>query len=216
MDHAQQDQWLDQAEEGKWNRQELRNQIGKARRAAIAEGNKDLALDTKYRVIYADPPWRYGDARTGTDLYTGSESHYPTMTIEEMCALPVRELAHDDAVLFMWVTSPLIYEAAPLIEAWGFQYKSLFVWDKVKHNVGHYNSVRHEFLLICTRGSCTPDVPKLHDSVVEVERSEKHSEKPEYFRNLIDSMYTDGERIELFRRGGVPEGWSVWGNQADE
>jgi len=137
------------------------------------------------------------------------------MSIAELCGLPVKALAQDDAVLFLWVTSPLLYEAAPIFDAWGFKYKSSFIWDKVGHNVGHYNSVRHEFLLIGTRGSCTPDVPTLHDSVVEIPKSRKHSEKPEEFRQLIDSMYPHGSRLELFRRGTAPDGWDVWGNEAD-
>lgn len=186
----------------------------KAKQKAAARIN---APEGTYRVIYADPPWSYGDKRgDGTNNeYTGAEHHYPSMSIDELCELPVRAIAQDDAVLFMWVTSPLLYEAAPLIEAWGFQYKACFVWDKVGHNVGHYNSVRHEFLLICTRGSCTPDVKKLHDSVVSIEKTRKHSEKPEEFRALIDAMYPEGERIELFRRGDAPEGWNIWGNEAD-
>jgi N6-adenosine-specific RNA methylase IME4 len=112
----------------------------------------------------------------------------------------------------MWVTSPLLEDSFKVINAWGFKYKTSFVWDKVKHNMGHYNSVRHEFLLICTRGSCTPDNKKLYDSVVEVERSDKHSEKPEEFRKIIDYLYTHGKRIELFSRKKV-DNWEVWGNQ---
>lgn len=171
-----------------------------------------LKKDIKYRVIYADPPWDYGDKRTGLKGYSSATDHYPDMTIDQLCDLPVKSMAMDDAVLFLWVTSPLLYEAAPIIEAWGFKYKASYIWDKVKHNVGHYNSVRHELLLICTRGSCTPDDNKLHDSVIEIERT-RHSEKPEYFRHQIDRMYQHGNKLELFRRGDAPEGWDVWGNQ---
>lgn len=183
------------------------------KKAQVAQ--KVAALpDGQYRVIYADPPWKYNDTRdvNGTD-YTGAEHHYPCMTMAELCALPVSGLAAPDAVLFLWVTSPLLYEAAPMIKAWGFTYKTSYVWDKVKHNMGHYNSVRHEFLLICTRGSCLPDAATLHDSVLSIERT-KHSEKPEEFRQLIDAMYPLGSRIELFRRGTAPEGWEVWGNES--
>jgi N6-adenosine-specific RNA methylase IME4 len=167
----------------------------------------------KYRVIYADPPWDYGNS--GLQSYGHASHHYPSMTIEELCALPIADIAEKDAVLFLWVTSPLLYEAAPVITAWGFTYKTSFVWDKVKHNFGHYNSVRHELLLVCTRGSCTPDVKELHDSVQTIERSEKHSEKPEEFRTIIDGLYTSGARIELFARGTHPgwEGWKKWGNE---
>jgi len=159
----------------------------------ISKGNKAITGSKKYRVIYADPPWQYGDTRTGLDGYSAAADHYPTMSIAQMCDLPIKDLALDDAVLFMWVTSPLLEECFPLINAWGFKYKTSFVWDKVKHNVGHYNSVRHEFLLICTRGSCKPDIPKLIDSVQTIERTEKHSEKPEEFRAIIDTLYTAGD-----------------------
>ena len=75
-----------------------------------------------------------------------------------------------------------------------------------------YNSVRHELLLICTRGSCTPDNPTLYDSVQSIERSDKHSEKPDEFRQIVDSLYQHGQRIELFARSSA-EGWETWGNQ---
>jgi len=163
----------------------------------------------KYRIIYADPPWKYGNMQeTGN-----AEYHYPAMTISELCELSIKELAEDDAVLFMWVTSPLLEECFAVIKAWGFKYKSSFIWDKVKHNMGYYNSVRHELLLVCTRGSCLPDNNKLYDSVVSVERSNNHSEKPEEFRNIIDDLYREGKRIELFARK-KNEGWDTWGNEA--
>ena len=165
----------------------------------------------KYRVIYADPPWQYGDKRDGNT--TGAEDHYPTMSIPELCLLPVSDFAEDNAVLFMWTTSPLLEDAFRVINAWGFKYKTSFVWDKIKHNMGHYNSVRHEFLLICTKGSCVPDNTKLFDSVQSIERTE-HSRKPEEFRAIIDTLYTHGGKIEMFRRGDAPEGWDVWGNEA--
>jgi len=182
-----------------------------ARRLVKKEDVKETPpLEGKYRVIYADPPWRYNDKRDGNT--TGAEDHYPTMSIEELCNLPVRDLAEDNAVLFLWTTSPLLEDSFKVINAWGFKYKTSFVWDKVRHNMGHYNSVRHEFLLVATRGSCTPDNPKLFDSVVTIERSDKHSEKPERFREIIDTLYTHGRKIELFARKPA-EGWEVWGNQ---
>ena len=132
------------------------------------------------------------------------------MSIAELCDLPVADIAEDNAVLFLWTTSPILEECFQVIKAWGFKYKASFVWDKIKHNMGHYNSVRHEFLLICTRGSCTPDVVKLFDSVQSIERTE-HSKKPEKFREIIDTLYTHGNRVELFARQPA-DGWEVWGN----
>ena len=144
------------------------------------------------------------------DKYGHAKSHYSTMSIEELCNLPVVDIRADDCVLFMWTTSPKLEQAFQVIKAWGFKYKTSFVWDKVKHNFGYYNSVRHEFLLIAGHGSSTPDVKELHDSVISIERSDKHSEKPEYFRELIDNIYTTGNRIELFARNKV-DGWETWG-----
>ncbi|MDP2895019.1 MAG: MT-A70 family methyltransferase [bacterium] len=164
----------------------------------------------KYRVLYADPPWQYSSK--GPDYYGPAERHYPTMTIAELCLLDVRERLTDNAVLFLWVPSPLLDECWPVIKAWGFEYKASFVWDKVKHNYGHYNSVRHEFLLVCTRGSCLPDVKELEDSVVSLERTSEHSEKPEYFRGLIDRLYPEGPRLELFARK-QSDGWESYGNE---
>lgn len=148
-------------------------------------------------------------ANTGANVLA-AEKHYLTMPLDEICKLPIP--AEDNAVLFIWVTSPMLEDSFKVINAWGFKYKTSFVWDKVAHNMGHYNSVRHEFLLICTRGSCTPDVAKLFDSVVSIERTE-HSRKPKEFRDMIDTLYPIGNRLEMFARE-APEGWDVWGNMA--
>ena len=165
----------------------------------------------KYRVIYADPPWSYGNTMPpGT---TQPDEYYRLMPTPEIAAMPIKDLAEDNAVLFIWTTSPHLEESFDVIHGWGFQYKTSFVWDKVKHNMGHYNSVRHEFLLVCVRGSCQPDIPKLFDSVQVCERTE-HSVKPEIFREIIDTIYPFGNRLELFARRPV-QGWSVYGNEVN-
>ena len=174
----------------------------------------------KYRVLYCDPPWKYGDSgiisKDGiVEAYTKAETHYPTMSITELCALPIRDISEPDAVLWLWTTSPLLAESFEVVKAWGFTYKASMIWSKVRHNVGHYVSVRHELLLICTRGSCLPDVPTLFPSVQTIERTKEHSAKPEEFRTIIDTIYPRGERIELFRRGPAAKGWDVWGNEAE-
>lgn len=172
--------------------------------------------DNKYSVIYADPPWQYGNAQhTREEQDTILETHYPTMPLDEICDLPIGDLSADDAVLFLWATSPLLPQAFQVIEAWGFDYKASFIWDKVKHNVGYYNSVRHEILLIATRGSYLPEKregePILFDSVQSIERT-KHSEKPQKFREIIEYLYPSGKKIELFARV-APSGWDTWGNE---
>lgn len=196
----------------------MRRVAQEVKREAMRDQRQDAPElpESKYRVIYADPPWHYGNSGviTESDNYGRAARHYPSMTIPELCALgsQLRKITDSDAVLFMWVTSPLLEDAFEVISAWGFQYKTSFVWDKIKHNFGHYNSVRHELLLVCTKGSCTPDVKTLHDSVVSLERSDKHSEKPEEFRRMIDGLYTWGKRIELFARTRA-DGWEAWGNE---
>jgi len=184
----------------------------KARRERKArEIAKKVSLpDAKYRLIYADPPWSYGN--TQPDYYTEQRDHYPVMKLSEICSLPVSSICEDNSVLFLWVTSPILEESFQVIKAWGFKYKASFVWDKMKHNMGHYNSVRHEFLLVCVRGSCQPDVPKLFDSVQSIERSE-HSKKPEEFYTIIETLYPNGKKIELFARG-KRDGWDVFGHEA--
>lgn len=173
----------------------------------------------KYRIIYADPPWKYNNSGAietdnGREVFTRVEQHYPTMSIEELCAMgpDVRAMATSDAVLFLWTTSAMLEVAFDVINAWGFKYKTSVVWNKVRHTWGPYVSVRHELLLICTRGSCTPDANELPNSVQSIERSDRNSEKPEQFRQMIDQMYTHGRRIELFSRTKV-SGWEVWGNE---
>lgn len=169
----------------------------------------------KHRVIYADPPWQYNDSRA-FDGYEASaaEGHYPTMSKAELCALDVRTLAADDAVLFCWATFPLFPDALEVVNAWGFKYKTAMVWDKQRANLGHYHNASAELLLICTRGSCTPDADERPDQVQSIARTGRHSEKPEHFRHVIDLMYVHGPRLELFRRGQAPAGWKVWGNEA--
>jgi N6-adenosine-specific RNA methylase IME4 len=174
-----------------------------ARNAVLPVGERT------YRVIYADPPWSYQNTPS-PDVVT-PDCHYPLMTIDDIAAMPISRMAMDDAVLFLWVPSPLLVEGLRVCQDWGFVYKAMFVWDKVKHNMGHYNSVRHELLFVCTRGSCMPDRPQLLDSVVSIERTE-HSRKPDEFRAIIDALYPDGPRIELFART-VPTGWDVFGNE---
>lgn len=162
-----------------------------------------------FNVIYADPPWSYNDVQD-TKMLGGAKKHYQTMSIEKLCKLQL-PLA-DNAVLFLWVTSPLLEECFAVINAWGFKYKTSFIWDKVKHNMGHYNSVRHEFLLVCTKGSFTPEVKKLYDSVIQEERSDEHSEKPKIVYEIIETLYPNGKYLELFARNKRRD-WDSWGDQ---
>jgi len=172
----------------------------------------------KFRVIYADPPWKYDDPQNNKKL-GGAVKHYQTMSINDLCNfkindIPIKDISEKNAILFLWTTSPKLEESFSVIKAWGFKYKTSFIWDKVKHNMGHYNSVRHELLLIATKGKGnTPDLKpiKLFDSVRSIPRT-KHSEKPEEFRNIIDTLYTKGNKIELFARKKT-DNWTAYGNE---
>ena len=166
----------------------------------------------KFRVIYSDPAWSYNDKQDTPQLGVAAK-HYDTMSVNEICKLPVNDISEKNSVLFLWVTSPLLEDAFTVIKAWGFKYKTSFVWDKVKHNMGHYNSVRHEMLLIATKGSCTPDNKKLYDSVQSIERNDNHSEKPIEFLNIIDDLYSYGNKLEMFCRNIKKEKWYGWGNE---
>jgi len=168
--------------------------------------------ENKFRIIYADPAWSYND-KQDTPQLGGATKHYDTMSVSEICSLPVNEISEKDSVLFLWVTSPLLEDAFTVIKSWGFKYKTSFVWDKVKHNMGHYNSVRHEFLLIATKGSCVPDNKKLYDSVQTIERNDNHSEKPIEFLNIIDDIYNYGNKLEMFCRNIKKDKWYGWGNE---
>ena len=178
----------------------------------------DVFPGTSYKILYADPPWRYNDAAPPMQGSIGAIGHYPTMSIDELCELTsadgvhVSEIADDNSVLFLWATAPLLEEAFTVVASWKFEYKTQIVWDKRRHNCGHYTSVQHENLLICTRGSCLPEIAKKERSIIAVRRSSKHSEKPKEFCELIDKLYPSGRRIELFARTCVP-GWDVWGNE---
>lgn len=163
----------------------------------------------KYRVIYADPPWKYGDERSGMG---GAVDQYSLMDLSDIKVMPVKDLAEDNAVLFMWGTAPLLKEALEVIEAWGFNYKTHMIWNKVRPNMGNYVSPRHELLFIATKGSCTPDTTERPNSVQTIERTGRHSEKPQEFRALIEQLYTYGNKIELFARKQI-EGWEAFGNE---
>ena len=163
----------------------------------------------KYRVIYADPPWQYGDQRA-LDR-GGAEEQYPTMSLDSICELPISQISDENSVLFLWATTPLLQEGLDVMKAWGFDYKTLFTWDKERSFFGHYNGVAQEFLLLGTKGSCVPDCQERLHSIVRSKRT-KHSEKPEEFRQIIETLYKYGNKVELFARKKV-DGWEVYGNE---
>jgi N6-adenosine-specific RNA methylase IME4 len=207
--------YQDIKKEEKREQQEVKKQEYEQRVETITKNEFKVDIfntKEKFRVIYSDPAWSYND-KQDTPQLGGAAKHYDTMSVSEICSLPVNEISEKDSVLFLWVTSPLLEDAFTVIKAWGFKYKTSFVWDKVKHNMGHYNSVRHEMLLIATKGSCTPDNKKLYDSVQSIERNDNHSEKPIEFLNIIDDLYNYGNKLEMFCRNIKKDKWYGWGNE---
>ena len=168
----------------------------------------DLAkLDQrKFGTIYADPPWQYGNQ--GTRASTGN--HYNTMSLDDICNMPIESLAADDAHLHLWTTNAFLFDAKRVMDAWSFEYRSVFVWVKPQMGIGNYWRVSHEFLLLGIRGNAKRFNEHNHKSWAEIDRS-KHSAKPEQIRQTIERV-SNGPYLELFGRKQV-HGWTVFGNQ---
>lgn len=157
-----------------------------------------------FSVIYADPPWDYmGELAVG----------YPCMSVQEICNMPIDQISTEDAVLYMWCSSSLLPEALQVVSAWGFKFKTSAIWDKGFSGQGTYFRQGHEVLMIATKGS-VPEVPydARPSSVLKFKRRE-HSRKPDEMYQIINGMYPELNKIELFCRGVPTQGWSGWGNE---
>jgi N6-adenosine-specific RNA methylase IME4 len=182
--------------------------------------------DKKYAVIYADPPWAYGDKGFGKRPTDGSvkgsfapeAGRYGTMLLEDIVALPVATIAAKDSALLLWATSPLLPEAMQVMSAWGFKFKTVaFCWSKITStgkevaNLGQWTMGNVEICLLGTKGS-----PKRLDRTVRqlvTSARTEHSKKPEEVADRIVRIFGDVPRIELFARRALP-GWDCWGNEA--
>lgn len=173
----------------------------------------------EFTVVYADPPWKY-DALS-IDPTRLIENHYPTMTLDDICAMEVNEVTTNDAALFLWTTSPKIEEALKVLNAWGFRYKSSLIWDKtgeenVGMGMGYFARINHEILLIGVKGEMPCPMPGDRPrSVFRIKKTQEHSAKPPEFAETIEKMYPDVAKLEMFCRSPRP-GWKVWGNQSRE
>ena len=171
----------------------------------------------KYKIIYADPPWRYDQKR----LQGVAEKHYATMNINDICALPVADLADKDCVLFLWATFPMLPEALKLIQAWGFEYKTVaFVWLKQNkktpswfYGLGFWTRGNAEVCLLAKKGKPKRSSASVHQFIISP--VEKKNKKPDITREKIVELMGNVPRIELFARQKT-EGWDVWGNEAPD
>jgi len=177
------------------------------------------STDKKYNIIYADPPWRYSDGGCNG----AAENHYSTMSIKDICALPVKDIAAADCVLFMWTTYPMLQEAMELMTAWGFKYKSIaFQWLKQNKSgkgfyfgLGRWTRGNTEPCLIGVRGKPYKFVQSKAVSQIIEYPVTRHSAKPPIARDKIIELMGDIPRIELFARDGA-SGWDCWGNEAPD
>lgn len=181
-----------------------------------------------FSVIVADPPWRYqknpgangpGDGANGI-----AERHYDTMTNQAIAALPVQQIAADDAHLFMWVTNPYLFggrfsdiTAEQIVNAWGFAYKTTLTWvkttkagDPSRGGLGWFFRGATEHVIYATRGKAKIP-PHLREPNVILAPARRHSAKPDEFMSMVERV-TEGPRLELFARAHRP-GWSAWGNE---
>ena len=166
-----------------------------------------VARDIRFGTLYVDPPWHYGNQGTRA----ATDNHYETMTVDEIATLPVEKLAADKAHLHLWTTNAFLPDSFRVMEAWGFEYKSVFLWVKPELGIGNYWRVSHEFLVLGTRGLAQFLKPGPRSWFEASRRGLAHSQKPAAFRDAIERV-SPGPRLELFARE-VNEGWVAWGNQ---
>jgi len=186
--------------------QSTTDEVEQAGRGKVAKSLESLVRSkSKFGCVLADPPWPYSNQGTRAS----TDNHYKAMGLEQIAALPVTKLAANKAHLHLWTTNAFLFEAKEILDAWGFEYKSVLVWVKPEMGLGNYWRVSHEYLLLGVRGSA-PFRSKSHKSWFEEGRG-KHSEKPEHARSLIEEV-SPGPRLELFARQ-KSKGWTVWGNQ---
>jgi N6-adenosine-specific RNA methylase IME4 len=173
---------------------------------------EDLATlvdaDRRFGCIYADPPWLYDNQ--GTRAATGN--HYKGLTVDQLCALPIGRLAADDAHLHLWITNAFLFDAPRIFAAWGFEFRSSFIWCKPQMGIGNYWRNSHEIMLTAIKGDAKRFNDKSLMSWIEADRTE-HSAKPASVRSMLE-LASPGPYLELFGRS-VVDNWTVFGNQIE-
>ena len=182
---------------------------------------REFTKGKKYKTIYADPPWQFQN-RTGKVAPEHKRlNRYTTMKLDEIKQLPVSEVADEKSHLYLWVPNALLPEGLEVMKAWGFEYKTNLIWEKIRKDgmpdgrgVGFYFRNVTEILLFGIRGNNNRTLQPGR-SQVNLLRSMKreHSRKPDEFIKLIENC-SSGPYLELFARGDR-DNWDMWGNQAE-
>jgi len=179
-----------------------------------------------YQLLYPDPCWRFSNWSIGEMAKYGEKwakrmgrSPYPVMTTEDICKLPVGDLADRDSVCLMWATHPKLEDGLQVLKAWGFCFKTIaFTWVKLNPSgvgwhfgLGFHTRQNPEIVLLGTRGKGLSRADNTISNLVIWPRG-RHSAKPPIVRDKIERLYGDVSRIELFSRD-VISGWDRWGNE---
>ena len=177
----------------------------------------------KFDIVYADPPWKYNSrANHKTRFRGGACGHYDLMTMKDIKDIPVNDIISDNAVLFLWCTFPYLKDQLEVFNSWGFEYKTVgFTWIKTNpkntkpfFGVGYYTKSNAEVCMLGTRGKVLKPAVNTISSVVISPRME-HSSKPVIIRELINTLYPDYNKVELFARPPLVDGWTMLGNEID-
>ena len=168
-----------------------------------------IAKGAKFPTVYADPPWQYDNHATRSAVEAEYKS---TMSVEQICAEPVGRLVADDAHLHLWTTNAFLFSAKEVMEAWGFTYKSCFVWVKPQMGIGNYWRVSHEFMLLGIKGKLR-FADRGQKSWLEVDRT-KHSRKPREVRSMVEKV-SPGPYLEMYGREALDAPWTVYGNEIE-
>ena len=170
----------------------------------------------KYNIIYADPPW---DESGGGKIKRGADRHYPLMKTKDIAALKVKEIAADNAHLYLWVTNNFLPDGLEVMKAWGFKYKTIITWKKDRIGLGQYFRGNTEHCLFGVRGNLPYKIEndKRQQGVTGFDAKRKeHSEKPLEMVEMIEKVSdrTGFNKIELFARD-IKNGWDKWGNEIE-
>lgn len=163
----------------------------------------------KFQVIVADPPWAYEDELDGSDTARGGLP-YPAMTLQQIAQVGVADHADDDCILWLWVTNAHLIDgsATSVLDAWGFEPKTMLTWDKVNMGAGRWLRGQTEHCIVAVKGK--PIVDLSNQTTLISEKRREHSRKPEAFYKLVEELCPGTARLELFAREDR-EGWTAAG-----